>query len=189
MWPRALFTAARSTTVFFYDMQRIRVKGAFGFQLNGKEQQFERAVGMYKRNQQTSLTGDEPTSLHQPTNDEKGRQLDMGKESQRQDDFGITLGPDKFIKMPLVRVKLPVEGLMYSHFFFVDWMRNLLNEGDDPYPPGCCLITGDVEVLGSLARCKLGVAVSYNPKTGQMVWFRAKMKQVWQLQYTPKGGP
>lgn len=170
----------------FYSLQLIRVKEALGFEVNEQDRRTLKVVEMYVKSQQ-HIPGVTEHSHHQISHDEKAGLDDTREHDQGQEPSGMMFLLNK-VKLPSVHLRLPEEGVMFSNLFLGVWMQNLMNHSDQFVPAGCCLITGDVEVLGSVARCKLFVIAAFNPQVGELVSLNVTPKQLWKREQRPKGG-
>lgn len=87
--------------------------------------------------------------------------------------------------------KLPVSGdmtiawMVFANALAQRWGSSKM----DTTPKGCFFVFGQVEVMGSVGRCKVDVHAAYDPKTRKYTFVVCKIKHFWDLQQAPRGGP
>lgn len=60
---------------------------------------------------------------------------------------------------------------------------------EEPLPEGSFLVAGQVEIKGTVAKCKVDVEAAYDPRTGEFARITVNVGQYTDLQQRAKGGP
>ncbi|KAL9056357.1 MAG: hypothetical protein Q9162_002948 [Coniocarpon cinnabarinum] len=186
-----------------YDLQSIRIKNALGLELEPKEKQLQLAAKVVTMQKNAAAKLDQAQDqldqakvevekrsdlqqhVHKPGKEKLGPADD--KDPQRTDGIFGKLWEVK--QLPMATPPRSSDLLIASRMFLATlasaWKQSKL----DPMPPGCCYLTGDVELAGSKARCKMGVQAAYDPKTGSFVWINSRPRGFWSHKQVAKGGP
>lgn len=205
LWPKALFQAGKNCLRVFYDLQAIKVKNALGLELEAKEKQLQlasKAVVMQmnakakleqakEQLDQAKVDLDKKPELRQQMQKQNAEKL--GPPESKDAPQGET-GSGKPWDMKSFKLPMPQPSLLSTDFVIASrmfvgtlgqtWRQSKL----DPTPPGCCYLSGDIELSGSQSRCKMGVLAAYDPKASTFVWVKSKPKGFWNHKQVPKGG-
>ena len=199
LWPKPWFTAAKTALEACYTLQVIKVKNAAGMKLSAEETQLQRVsramlmqvmfVLKHKYPQleidhQIKVNVGADPHLNQFQQQIQKQILDKPSSSEAQS-ASLTQSLASKVKVPLAKFYLEVKlvGQVFSGTFAQAWKQSKL----DTMPPGCCYFSGDVELVGSQGRCKLGVLAAYDPKASSFIWVECKPKAFWSRVQMAKG--
>ena len=202
LWPTALYRAGKACLRTFYDLQVIRIKNALGVDLDAKEKQLQLAtkVVVMQRNAQLKMLQAKQQLDQAKVEVDKKSELQQSIQKQHTEEVGST-GSKEGQRSPggtgkpwqiTIKVPLPIlssDFLIATRMFVGSFAQAWKQSKLDTMPPGCCYLTGDIELVGSQARCKMKVKAAYDPKANTFVWINSKAEGFWNHSQTAKGGP
>lgn len=197
LWPSAVFSAMKNSLRLFYELQMVKVKGAVGIELTQHEKKVQLSARLHGRRRDHASRADANGDLQQTIQKQDGEGLGRAAVSQppaqpspsgssMDTTKGVTVGLlERFPKVPILN-----DFAIASTMFIVTLMHDWQQAQVDLMPAGCCFVQGDVEVYGSLARCKLGVFAAYDIKANKYVWISSKPRRFFSRGgFRAQGGP
>lgn len=189
LWPTTVFSALKNSVELFYKLQTMKVKAALGLELNQTEKQLQLAVRLRQMRHNAAAKPEESGSIQQQVQKRDTDALGSSTAVTTTPSIGSVLERAKGFMLQVPQMPISDDFSIASTVFLSALVMNWSAAQLDRIPPGCCFVTGDVELFGTQARCKLNVLAAYNPKDNKYVWVSSKPKRIWNRRQGAKGGP
>lgn len=198
MWPRAVFNAVYNSMRMFSHLQLVKIKVALGLKLSPMDRSAQQSSAIIAK-----LQADGNESKESPRN--SSSVPGSGSRGQARPNmpgmpFGINTtasssrkvqpqgAEEGSIGVPLLGMPIPTDFLLAWMMFAQTLSRTWSQTRMDSVPRGCFFVFGQIEVMGTKGRCKVDVQAAYDPKAAKYSFVVAKVKHIWDLEQSPRGG-
>lgn len=190
LYPAAVISAFSASLTLLYYMQKIKMKEALGLRLNDVERRVQLTASLHQMRIKAQAKENDVAKVAEEITDPKAgppertasaRKAFRGEAESPAPSLSDVLDAGR--AMPMAK-----EFGLAQQLFTVSLASSWNKLRIDRKPPGCCYIMGDVEVVGSRARAKIGVLAAYQPRENKILWVTTKAGQMWDLSQRPKGG-
>ena len=198
LWPSAVFSALKDGTVSLYRLQSGSIKSALGVELKEEDKQILRIKEKIRKQREAraeleSLRAKLDKQVSNSNAEQLGSQPGSPAHSGPEQDLRFEKSEGwifniKVLRIPVPRMTVPEDVRLSSAKFLGSLFGNLEKSKVGEHSEGCCLLSGELEITGTKARCKAHVAALYNPGTGE-IWTYIVGQQFWPHIIKPKGGP